>query len=205
MGTPPLWTRVIHFPTRNRRSLFITAFVLLFGVFIILFSVLFSLLGQHHHVVATSSPNSCSFPNCTGVIYPTITPESFTPFPVPTDTPINNVFVETTPSKPPSVEDSGKVVPDFGQAWKSAYSKAKAKIAGWTLEQKVNATTGIGWSNGRCVGNIPIIEDWGGLCLEVRILCLFMTDSVGTKMMIRIGFPTWRARSRFRFRFPYWR
>ncbi|CAL1705089.1 unnamed protein product [Somion occarium] len=119
---------------------------------------------------ATSAPVSPTFNTGagteTGIIFPTITPESFTPFPVPSDTPIPNTFPETQPQNPPAVSDSGKVVPDFGQAWKRAYSKAKARIASWSLEQKVNSTTGIGWSNGLCVGNIPPIKDWPGLCLE---------------------------------------
>jgi beta-glucosidase len=49
------------------------------------------------------------------------------------------------------------------------------QLANFTLEEKVNVTTGVGWMNGRCVGNIPAIEPirgrgWPGLCLEVRIL-----------------------------------
>ena len=36
-----------------------------------------------------------------------------------------------------------------------------------SLEQKVNVTTGVGWSNGRCVGNTPAIDDlFPSLCLE---------------------------------------
>jgi hypothetical protein len=37
-----------------------------------------------------------------------------------------------------------------------------------TLEEKVNITTGVGWMNGPCVGNIPPVKDFPGLCLEVR-------------------------------------
>jgi len=40
------------------------------------------------------------------------------------------------------------------------------QVATWSLEQKVNITTGIGWANGRCVGNIAPIGDFPGLCLE---------------------------------------
>ncbi|EDR09330.1 glycoside hydrolase family 3 protein [Laccaria bicolor S238N-H82] len=63
------------------------------------------------------------------------------------------------------------MIPDFGPAWATAYEKAKAKLAGFTLEEKVNVTTGVGWANGRCVGNIPPVEPtqgrgWPGLCLE---------------------------------------
>jgi beta-glucosidase len=40
------------------------------------------------------------------------------------------------------------------------------QIATWSLEEKVNATTGVGWMYGRCVGNIPPISDFPGLCLD---------------------------------------
>ncbi|KAH8093142.1 glycoside hydrolase superfamily [Cristinia sonorae] len=114
----------------------------------------------------------------TGIIFPSITPQSFTPFPIPSDTPIPNTFPETDPSSPPPVSDSGKVVPDFAQAWKAAYSKAKARVSKWTLEQKVNATTGVGWMGGLCVGNIPPIGDWDGLCLEDSPLGVRFADFV---------------------------
>ena len=39
------------------------------------------------------------------------------------------------------------------------------KIATFTLEQKVNITTGVCWELGRCVGNTPV-GDFPGLCLE---------------------------------------
>ncbi|KAI0080033.1 beta-glucosidase [Panus rudis PR-1116 ss-1] len=128
----------------------------------------------------SSSPSSDKLTSSaqTGIIFPTITPESFTPFPIPSDTPIPNVFVETQPKNPPPVSDSGKVIPDFGKAWKAAYSKAKSRISKWTLEQKVNATTGVGWQNGLCVGNIPAIADWQGLCLEDSPLGVRFADFV---------------------------
>ena len=45
----------------------------------------------------------------------------------------------------------------------------------FTLEEKVNVTTGAGWMLGRCVGNIAAIDPvdgrgWPGLCLEVKSL-----------------------------------
>jgi hypothetical protein len=46
------------------------------------------------------------------------------------------------------------------------------QIASFSVEEKVNVTTGVGWANGRCVGNIPIVKDWPGLCLEVIYLTL---------------------------------
>lgn len=47
------------------------------------------------------------------------------------------------------------------------------QVSNFTLEEKVSVATGVGWENGRCVGNIPAIEPidgrgWPGLCLEVR-------------------------------------
>ncbi|TDL14863.1 glycoside hydrolase family 3 protein [Rickenella mellea] len=75
-------------------------------------------------------------------------------------------FVETEPSDPPPPDS--KIIPDFGAAWANAIAKAKAKIASFTLEEKVNVSTGVGWMNGRCVGNTPAIpsQDFPGLCLE---------------------------------------
>ncbi|KAK7693727.1 hypothetical protein QCA50_003299 [Cerrena zonata] len=102
----------------------------------------------------------------TGIIAPPITPAPFTPFPVASDTPIPGTFPETRPQNPPDVSQSGKVVPDFGVAWKTAHSKAKALIAGWSLEDKVDAVTGVGWQGGLCVGNIKPIQNFPGLCLE---------------------------------------
>lgn len=40
------------------------------------------------------------------------------------------------------------------------------KIANFSIEEKVNVTTGVGWMNGLCVGNIPPVQNWPGLCLE---------------------------------------
>ncbi|TCD69440.1 hypothetical protein EIP91_007566 [Steccherinum ochraceum] len=138
--------------------------------------------GSASATVPSSAASSATFNSGagteTGIIFPTITPESFTPFPVPSDTPIPSTFPETDPSSPPDVSDAGKVVPDFGQAWKTAYKKAKLHISGWTLEQKVNATTGVGWQGGLCVGNIPSIADWQGLCLEDSPLGVRYADFV---------------------------
>ena len=92
---------------------------------------------------------------------------------MPSDTPISGVFVETDPSNPPSPQQApalGGPIPDFGKAWSTAHSKAKAKVAQLSLEQKVNLTTGVGWMGGRCVGNIPTVDDFPGLCLEVYTL-----------------------------------
>ncbi|XP_006455624.1 hypothetical protein AGABI2DRAFT_195052 [Agaricus bisporus var. bisporus H97] len=99
------------------------------------------------------------------IIKPPVTPTTFTPFPTPSDEPIPGVFEVTDPRKPPAV--GSPIIPDFGPAWDAAYAKARSKIASFSLEEKVNVTTGVGWMGGRCVGNIPSVGDeWPGLCLE---------------------------------------
>jgi hypothetical protein len=40
------------------------------------------------------------------------------------------------------------------------------QIATFTLEQKANISTGVGWEDGLCVGNTPPVGDFPGLCLE---------------------------------------
>ena len=55
------------------------------------------------------------------------------------------------------------------------YANTKAILSeGWSNEEKVVLTTGVGWANGLCVGNIAGVEERGfpGLCLEVRMLSL---------------------------------
>lgn len=39
------------------------------------------------------------------------------------------------------------------QGWEDAYAKARAFVSGLSLLEKVNLTTGIGWTNGACVGS----------------------------------------------------
>lgn len=90
---------------------------------------------------------------------------TFSSFPVPSETAIPGVFPVTDPKfNPPAV--GAPVIPDFEAAWATAYQKAEALIADFTLDEKINISTGIGWMNGRCVGNIGHIRDFPGLCLE---------------------------------------
>ncbi len=131
------------------------------------------------HLAASSTDNTTSTnpDSSAGIITIPIAPVSFTSFPVPSDTPIAGVFTEINPFNPPEATEApglGGVIPDFGQAWKTAKSKAKAKLATFSLEDKVALTTGVGWEGGRCVGNIPSVEDFPGLCLEASRLCLFV-------------------------------
>ncbi|KAI0753721.1 glycoside hydrolase superfamily [Fomes fomentarius] len=88
----------------------------------------------------------------------------FSSFPIPSASPIPGVFPATSPSSPPP--PGSNLIPDFSPAWAKAHAQAKKLISGWTLEQKVNVTTGVGWMGGLCVGNIPQVADWPGLCLE---------------------------------------
>ncbi|KAI9432198.1 beta-glucosidase [Lactarius indigo] len=90
----------------------------------------------------------------------------FVPFPSPSSEPPSpGVYPLASPNTTPPVDTPG-LVPDFGPAWTSAYEKAKAKVATFTLDQKVNITTGVGWQDGRCVGNTPSVGDFPGLCLD---------------------------------------
>ncbi|KAL6307374.1 beta-glucosidase [Sparassis latifolia] len=57
-----------------------------------------------------------------------------------------------------------------------AYEQAEAFVAGLTVEEKVNVSTGVGWENGRCVGNIGPVAGFGGLCLEDSPLGVRDTD-----------------------------
>ncbi|KAH9025136.1 glycoside hydrolase superfamily [Lactarius hengduanensis] len=101
----------------------------------------------------------------TGIWYP-VRSCPFVPFPSPfSELPIPYVYPLTSPNPPPPV-DNPALVPDFASAWANAYEMAKAKVATFTLEQKVNVTTGVGWEGGRCIGNTPPVGDFPGLCLE---------------------------------------
>ena len=130
----------------------------------------------HSSSLSTSSDNNTDSAPSIGIIAPTITPVSFTPFPVPSDITISGVFTEADPSKPPAVDKApglGGVLPDFAQAWQKAKAKAVSHLKKFSLEDKVALTTGVGWMGGRCVGNIPPVQDFPGLCLEVRYSASF--------------------------------
>ncbi|KAH9856097.1 glycoside hydrolase superfamily [Lenzites betulinus] len=101
---------------------------------------------------------------------------TFTSFPVPSASPIPGVFPQTSPKSPPPPGSS--LIPDFGPVWAAAHARAKKLISGWSLEQKVATTTGVGWMGGRCVGNIPAVADFPGLCLEDSPLGVRDTDFV---------------------------
>jgi hypothetical protein len=57
-----------------------------------------------------------------------VTPYPFSPFPSPSsEPPIPGVYPASSPKQPPPVE-SPALVPNFAQAWTTAYDKAKAKV-----------------------------------------------------------------------------
>ncbi|KZT29530.1 glycoside hydrolase family 3 protein [Neolentinus lepideus HHB14362 ss-1] len=99
-----------------------------------------------------------------------VSPVAFTPIPTPSDPPpIPGIFPSAAPSNPPPVSPDPQVVPDFGPAWEIALEKAAVKVANFTLEEKVNVTTGV-YPTTRCVGNIAPVypiegRGWPGLCL----------------------------------------
>jgi beta-glucosidase len=51
-------------------------------------------------------------------------------------------------------------------------------ISNFTIEQKVNITTGVGWANGLCVGNTAPVGNFPGLCLQDSPLGVRDTDLV---------------------------
>lgn len=128
--------------------------------------------------ITSTSLNTTSISSNTTVPY---SHYSFTPFPTPTEQPIPGVFPSTDPKNPPPVDSP--LIPDFYPAWAAAYAKAKSKIAGFSLEEKVSTGTGVGWMGGVCVGNIPPVQPaygrgWPGLCLEDSPLGVRFADFI---------------------------
>ncbi|KAM5344285.1 hypothetical protein ACJ41O_012822 [Fusarium nematophilum] len=62
--------------------------------------------------------------------------------------------------------------------WDEAYTKARAFVSQMTLLEKVNLTTGVGWANERCVGNVGDIPRLGlrGLCMQDGPVGVRLTD-----------------------------
>ncbi|KIY64851.1 glycoside hydrolase family 3 protein [Cylindrobasidium torrendii FP15055 ss-10] len=118
---------------------------------------------------ATSAPvsSSTSYPPLGDVQTTTvrtipIASQTFSAYPSPTAT--GGVAVD--PLNP--LELGSTDVPDFSAAWTSAHEKAKALVATFTLEEKINVSTGRGFMAGRCTGNTYANDDKGfpSLCLE---------------------------------------
>ncbi|KAG1762842.1 glycoside hydrolase family 3 protein [Suillus occidentalis] len=126
------------------------------------------------YLPASASTSGAS--TTTGVITIPLSSYSFTPYPTPTLNPRPPIFPATDPLNPPAVSSDPQVVPDFAPAWSAAYQKAKNLISDYTIEEKVNITTGVGWANGLCVGNIPPNKNFPGLCLEDSPLSVRFAD-----------------------------
>ncbi|WVQ75626.1 hypothetical protein IAR50_005255 [Cryptococcus sp. DSM 104548] len=64
--------------------------------------------------------------------------------------------------------------------WDAAHEKARSYLSDWSLADKVSLSTGIGWQQGRCVGNIGAVESkgFGGLCLQDSPLGVRLADYV---------------------------
>ncbi|KAG0701012.1 glycoside hydrolase superfamily [Suillus ampliporus] len=127
---------------------------------------------------STSSSITSYLATETGPLTLPISHYSFTPFPTQTLAPEPPIFPETDPLCPPPVSADPMVVPDFAPAWAAAYAKAVAMISNFTIQQKANVTTGVGWANGLCVGNIPPVGNFPGLCLQDSPLGVRNTDLV---------------------------
>ncbi|KAI5813223.1 beta-glucosidase [Pyronema omphalodes] len=64
--------------------------------------------------------------------------------------------------------------------WSSAYSKAHALVSQMTLAEKVNITTSVGWSMGRCVGNTGPVDRLGfpSICAQDGPLGIRFADFI---------------------------
>lgn len=63
--------------------------------------------------------------------------------------------------------------------WAESYRKAAALVRGMSLAEKVNVTTGIGWSMGPCVGNTGTTNvGFPSLCLQDGPLGVRFVDSI---------------------------
>ncbi|KAJ3543586.1 hypothetical protein NM208_g2302 [Fusarium decemcellulare] len=62
--------------------------------------------------------------------------------------------------------------------WEEAYVKAREFVSQLTLLEKVNLTTGVGWANERCVGNVGDVPRLGlrGLCMQDGPVGVRLTD-----------------------------
>lgn len=69
------------------------------------------------------------------------------------------------------------MTPD-ANGWEHAYEQAKAFVSQLTLLEKVNLTTGVGWSSEQCVGNTGSVPRLGlrGLCLQDSPTGIRFTD-----------------------------
>lgn len=83
-------------------------------------------------------------------------------------------------------------------SWAAAYAKAVDFVAGLTLTEKVNLTTGTGWEADRCVGNTGGVPRLGfrGMCM--------MDGPLGVRASMFISFFSFFALKRGRGGSPTW-
>lgn len=76
---------------------------------------------------------------------------------------------------------------------KYSYSAAREFVAGLTIPEKVNLTTGVGWMSERCVGNTGSIPRLGlrGLCLQDGPHGLRFTDYNSVYPSGQLSAATW--------------
>ncbi|KAK5115052.1 hypothetical protein LTR62_001749 [Meristemomyces frigidus] len=85
------------------------------------------------------------------------------------------------------------------QRWEKSYERAAELVRQMTLPEKVNVTTGTGWSMGMCVGNTGPVERLGfpSLCLQDGPLGLrFVGNATAFPAAITVG-ATWNKRLMF--------
>jgi beta-glucosidase len=83
-----------------------------------------------------------------------------------------------------------------GSGWKDAYAAATAFVSQLTLLEKVNLTTGTGWTSDRCVGNTGSIPRLGlrEFCLQDSPLGVRFTDGVSAFPAGMNAAATWSTR-----------
>ncbi|OCF55403.1 beta-glucosidase [Kwoniella mangroviensis CBS 10435] len=137
--------------------------MLLFGMILLWlgFGLPYLNFGNSQNITnTTSSPafDSSNSSNSSFTSYPTL---NLTYLSSPVPYPLNGKYYNPTHSK-----------------WHSAHKKAKAYLANWSIEEKVTLTTGMGWEQGRCLGNIAAIpsRNFSGLCLMDSPSGIRLTD-----------------------------
>lgn len=86
------------------------------------------------------------------------------------------------------------------ERWRGSYEKAAALVGEMTLVEKVNVTTGTGWSMDMCVGNTGTVERLGfpSLCLQDGPLGLrFVDNATAFPAGITVG-ATWNKELMYR-------
>ncbi|OCF41794.1 beta-glucosidase [Kwoniella heveanensis CBS 569] len=88
----------------------------------------------------------------------------------------STVYLSNQVPSPPSPLNAS--YHNYSPRWHKAHIKAAAYLSNWTIEEKVALTTGLGWEQGRCLGNIGEIptRNFSGLCAMDSPLGIRLTD-----------------------------